>query len=409
MDELVVVARDPRVRVTAGEPVVAMEGGLQPFLFCSSRGTLVMQAQLPEKPWGTKGKMVYASRMATAVSRDGGRSWQPFVHKPRHDEVNLEGGVVELRDGTILMLDTYVVPGAEPGRGVGELWVSRDDWKTLEGPRDVPFDLPRVNFDGSSDDGGHPHRAMRLHRSILELPSGELVAPAYTWYPEDTAPCSYTPTMMKTRSILVHSRDRGESWVAGSTIAADPAVGTEGFGEPVIERISRGPAAGRLLCLMRTGREMYGCHSDDEGRSWSRYLPVALPGIDIYAVEEWRDRFAGRTDGIVKKYPWMQGAVVDPDLVEMRSGVLACAFGVRIPEKACWADPSYPRNGNYVALSLDHGASWSHVLQLTSGIMTTHYMGLREVRDGELAVVYDLGAWGKPGRRAMCRSLEVEL
>lgn len=408
MENMLVVARDERVRVTTGEPVVAMEGGLQPFLFCSSRGTLVMQAQLPEKPFGTKNRMTYAWRMATAVSRDGGRSWHRFVHQDDHDEVNIEGGAVELRDGTVLMLDTYVVPAREPGIGTGELWRSHDDWRTLEGPHDVAFHLPLVDFDASSDDGGHPHRAARLHRSIIELPSGELLTTMYAWHAEDRAPCSYTPTMMKTRCIIVRSRDRGETWAAGGTIAADPAVGTEGFGEPVIARVSRGPASGRLLCLMRTGRDLYGCHSDDDGRSWSRYAPVSIPGIDIYAVEQWRDRFAGRSDAIVKKYPWMQGAVVDPDLVEMRCGILACAFGVRIPEKACWADPTFPRNGNYVAFSLDQGSTWSHVVQLTSGMMTTHYMGLREVRDGELAVVYDLGAWNQPGRRAMCRVMSVE-
>ena len=409
MEDLVEIARDPRVRVTAGEPVVALEGGLQPFLFCSSRGTLVMQAQLPEKPYGTKDKMVYASRMATTVSRDGGRSWRPFVHLAGHDEANLEGGVVELRDGTILMLDTYVVPGTAQGKGVGELWVSRDDWKTLEGPRDVPFTLPRVNFDASSDDGGHQHRAARLHRSILELPGGELLTTMYSWYPEDTAPCSYMPKMMKTRSVIVRSSDGGDSWTAGATIAADPAVGTEGFGEPVVERVSVGPLKGRLVCLMRTGRDLYGCHSDDGGLTWSRYAAVAFPGVDIYAVEAWQGRFANGTDDLTRRYPWMQGAVVDPDLIEMRSGVFACAFGVRIPEKACWADPGYPRNGNYLAFSLDHGRTWTHVVELTSGVLTTHYMGVRELRDGELAVAYDLGAWGKPGRRAMCRSVRVKL
>jgi len=79
------------------------------------------------------------------------------------------------------------------------------------------------------------------------------------------------------------------------------------------------------------------------------------------------------------------------------------------PGEGLLGRPSYPLNGNFVAFSLDHGESWSHVVELTSGVMTTHYMGLREVRDGELAVVYDAGAWNRPGRMALCRSLLVEV
>jgi hypothetical protein len=344
MEEPTELARDRRIRVSGTEPVLAIDGGLQPFLFCSSRGTLVVQSQLPERPFGTKRKMTFSWRLGTAVSRDGGRSWQRFVHEPGKDEVNLEGGVAALGDGTILALDTYVVPRGSPGRGVGELWVSRDDWRSLEGPADVDFELPRVVFDASSDDGGHPHRAARLHRSILEPPGGELIGSMYAWYAEDTAPNAYMPSMKKTRSILVRSADRGRSWRAGATIAADSGVGTEGFGEPVVARVTRGECAGRLVCLMRTGGDLYGCHSDDDGASWSPARPVSLPGVDIYDTPSWEARFAARTDDLVKRYPWMQGSVVDPDLVEMRSGVLACAVGVRIPERACWGD-DHPLRG----------------------------------------------------------------
>ena len=42
--------------------------------------------------------------------------------------------MAECADGTILLLDTFVMPGAAPDHGVGELWKSHDDLRTVEGP-----------------------------------------------------------------------------------------------------------------------------------------------------------------------------------------------------------------------------------------------------------------------------------
>ena len=75
------------------------------------------------------------------------------------------GGITQLRDGTIVALDTYIMPGERDGEGVGQLYTSSDDWKTVEGPIDVPFELPNHDFYGSTDDGGRPHAAQRLHHA----------------------------------------------------------------------------------------------------------------------------------------------------------------------------------------------------------------------------------------------------
>ena len=45
----------------------------------------------------------------------------------------------------------------------------------------MTFHLPGANFHGSSDDGGRPHAAMRLHRRVLELPGGDLLTTLYGW------------------------------------------------------------------------------------------------------------------------------------------------------------------------------------------------------------------------------------
>ena len=57
---------------------------------------------------------------------------------------------VQLKDGTILVLETYVTPGESPGQGRGLLYVSDDDYRTLQGPLDVTFNLPGANFHGST-------------------------------------------------------------------------------------------------------------------------------------------------------------------------------------------------------------------------------------------------------------------
>ncbi|GAG95174.1 unnamed protein product, partial [marine sediment metagenome] len=194
--------------------------------------------------------------------------------RPGQDEVNIEGGMVQLGDGTIVALDTYVVPSDTQGVGTGEVWTSTNDWRTVEGPREVSFELPRVDYDASTDDGGHSHRAARLHRSLLELPGGDLLTTMYTWFAEDKAPCAYMPSMLKTRALLIRSTDRGQTWTCQSTIAADDGVGSEGFTEPVLLRISAGELEGRLICMMRTGRDLYEAHSDDDGDTWSIYRPV---------------------------------------------------------------------------------------------------------------------------------------
>ncbi|MEJ7767248.1 MAG: sialidase family protein [Chitinophagaceae bacterium] len=94
------------------------------------------------------------------------------------------------------------------------------------------------------------------------------------------------------------------------------------------------------------------------------------------------------------------GAVVDPELLELRSGVLVAAFGVRVPPRANWRDPSHPWNGNYLAFSLDHGHTWSHVVRMTSGVFTTHYMAIQETpKDNQIFVAYDFGDWGNTNPR----------
>lgn len=398
------VEADGRLRLRFGEERLVLPRGLQPSMLCTRTGALVVQAQVPEKPFPSK-RMTYFAAMSTVVSRDGGKSWTEIPLKPGDNGLNMEGGAVQLRDGTILALDTYIMPGKKPGEGIGQLYTSKDDWRTLDGPRDVPFELPGVSFEASTDDGGRPHNAQRLHRRIIELPNGDLLTTIYGWMKGDNTPSTYMPRMKKTRMMLVRSTDKGQSWKLVSHVSVDPKVGTEGLGEPVLCRVSKGPDAGRLICLMRTGRDLYEATSDDEGKTWTAAGPRVFAGLDVNRTELWADMFRDFKDFKGKpldedNLDELRGAVVDPDLIELRSGLLVAAFGVPVPQKLCWRHPEHPWNGNYLAFSEDHGRTWKNVVRMTSGVLTTHYMAIEETpTDNLLFVTYDLGGWTKGMRR----------
>ena len=138
---------DARVQLKFGAEQFVLAGGLQPSMLYTREGALVVQAQLPEKPFPSQ-RLTYHSAMGTVISRDEGKTWNRVPLKPGENGVNLEGGGIQLRDGSLLALDSYVVPGAEPGQGVGQLYFSRGDWLKLEGPIDITFNLPGVNFHG---------------------------------------------------------------------------------------------------------------------------------------------------------------------------------------------------------------------------------------------------------------------
>jgi hypothetical protein len=395
-----ILEADGKLRLTFGEEHLVLRRGLQPSMLYTKAGTIVVQAQVPEKPHPSK-RMTYFAAMETVISRDGGQTWSEFPRKPGENGLNMEGGAVQLRDGTILALDTYITPGERDGEGIGQLYTSKDDWHTLAGPQDVVFELPGVDFYCSTDDGGRPHAAQRLHRRTLELPNGDLLTTFYGWIKGDQTPSTYAPKMMKSRVMLARSTNRGQRWRLVSTVAVDPAVGTEGFGEPALCRVSHGPNAGRLICMMRTGRELYEATSEDDGQTWSPPRPHVFANLDIHRTELWVDWLRNFKDFKGKLLDEnnpdeLQGAVVDPDLLELRSGLIVAAFGVRVPQKLCWRHPEHSWNGNYLAFSRDHGKTWSNVVRMTSRVLTTHYMAIEESpTDNKFFVAYDLGGWTK--------------
>jgi hypothetical protein len=367
------------LRIAVEPEVQVLSGGLQPFLFQSDRGTLVVQSQWPY-PFDYQFPAIdrYPGLVANAVSRDGGASWT--LWKPAEGQGHgpiFEGSVVQLDERTIRIFEWVAsVPDAD-GVLTGQYWDSTDEYSTVQGPTPFRIYLPRAV--GGFDDNGRPYSGVTFHRSVLRLTSGDLVATVYCWFAEDTIPSSYEAKMNRFRCVLLRSGDDGLTWSFASTIAGDTTVGEEGFDEPALIQLRHGPNAGRLICIARTGNRtspLYQCHSDDEGATWTEAVPLPLRGVD-------------------------------PDLVELGNGILACTYGYRPLD-----DPIPAGHGNYIAFSLDHGDTWigNTFLPIEPGSGTdrsTGYTSVREVEPGKLIVLFDIGWWQTPIRYTARRFVRV--
>lgn len=367
--------------------ILVLRDAQQPFLFRTSTGRLLVTAQLPA-PAGAP----YPGRWAMMASDDCGAHWRQWTQpgidggSPFH-----EGCAVQLRDGTIVLLSWSARGPESDGCWRAMRWESRDDWATVQGPFPAVFDLPQAV--GGYDDDGNPVPEVFLHRSLLELPGGDLLLTGYGWFAGDDTPSTYRPSMRKLRALLLRSPDRGAHWSLVSTVAVNPSVGEEGFNEPVLVRLSSGLHAGRLIAHLRTGSNktfrhnpIYQTESDDEGRTWS--APHALP---------WGN--------------------VDPDLIEMRDGTLVASFGLRTFESRVHLESSPPKeigpgHGNYLVFSRDGGAHWDAPVQITAE-PSSCYTTVREIAPGRLLLVTMWATGGsmsgRGGRRLSAQSVAVKL
>jgi len=204
MQELIEIARDKRLRVRAGEPVVAMEGGLQPFLFRSSQGTLVMQAQLrrnltaPRARWSSPGawgppSLGTGKELATLRAPRGPRRGEPRGRRGRaqrrHDpHARYLCRPRRLQRGGCGRALEHAGRLEDPGRPPGRAFLA------------PPHQLRRIRRRrGTSTPRG---AAPPIHPGA---PGRELLTTIYSWYAEDTAPAAYMPSMKKTRSIIARS------------------------------------------------------------------------------------------------------------------------------------------------------------------------------------------------------------
>ncbi len=128
------IRSDGKLRLSFGEERVVLPRGLQPSLLCTRSGTLVLQAQVPGEavPVESDGlslRDVYPRlpRRRAELDHDPAQAGrQRLEHGGRHHPVarRHDHRAGHLRHPRL----------QRPATGVGQLYISTDDWKTLAGP-----------------------------------------------------------------------------------------------------------------------------------------------------------------------------------------------------------------------------------------------------------------------------------
>ncbi|MCI0624027.1 MAG: glycoside hydrolase [Acidobacteria bacterium] len=303
--------------------------------------------------------------MFALVSQDMGKSWTRAAWPGDSRCIGV------LRDGTIIALG-YInnVRKSGPGQFVYPRWVSRDHWKSWEGPLDTPVHIPK-GTGGTADDLKSTFGGPLFWRSMIELPEGRILATLYGYFEGDNVPIAMdhpnmkgpVPGFNKYRTLLAESKDRGASWSFVSTIAYDPNLGQEGPCEPALARLRDG----RLLCIMRTGythHPMVTSYSRDLGRTWSKPVSTGLTGVD-------------------------------PQLIVLSNGLVACAYGVK--------EYDGNRRERRIMFSGDGGKTWSHNTVVYAGYGGS-YPDALEMEPGKLLYVYDVNGFPEPGQTAPPRN-----
>ena len=279
-------------------------------------------------------------------SDDKGHTWESYENN------SLEFGTThaqtammshEFADGTAIGLAYRTLPReGDKGIFIGKLYETRDGGKSIQGPFDAVFYVPRAV--GSK---GHAYHPGPLYmRSIVETKDGALLALMCGWFDTDTKESPVKGQNYR-RSFVCRSTDAGHTWEYYSTIAYKPNWGSEGWNEGALRRLPNGD----LIAAVRSGSDsavwkdnpLCLFFSSDEGQTWS---PPHRCGIDgVY-----------------------------PSLVVMSNGILACSYG---------------RPGAKIMFSKDNGKTWTD----HTSIHPERYSGytwIVEVSPGELLYGFGL-------------------
>lgn len=363
------------MKIDVGPERMVLTDGLQPFMFRTSKGTIFVQAQLSySSNYKRPEANVYPGPPGSAVSRDDAATWTRWFPTPEQEPGPcIEGAVVELTGGEVMLIDWIAEGPDEKGTFIGKRWVTRDDFTTIEGPEACTITIP--NGKAGFDDGGHPYRALTFHRSIVPMPNGDLLATAYGWMVGDDAPVKYQPKMLKYRLMLLRSRDQGRTWQYVTTMAAPLPETEEGFNEAAMVRLP----SGKLVTLVRTGSQeqpIYQVTSDDDGQTWSAPRKLDIKGVS-------------------------------PDLIVTHDGTLVGITGYRI-----WEDRDIEKRVYQIITSKDEGATWS--IDATFGVephsgvkQHTSYGAICELEPGKLMAMFDVGVWSASVRYVASRVLHV--
>ena len=210
------------------------------------------------------------------ASKDGGRSWRryhPFSFPLGDATRAVRGAMITLKDGSVLLVGRYTHKHeSKPDVYVAEIYHSGNNFAGYSGPKRSLIHLPDVV--PGTDEYGMPVDGPFFEQSIVELPDGDLVASMWGWFQGDTTASGYPDRwdkwqLKKSRTLLIRSKDHGQTWHYVATIAGDPEVGLEGFRLPSLGLLPDG----ELLCLMRNGdgdRPLWLSRSRSDYTSWGK-------------------------------------------------------------------------------------------------------------------------------------------
>jgi hypothetical protein len=119
-------------------------------------------------------------------------------------------------------------------------------------------------------------------------------------------------------------------------------------------------------------------------------------------------------DGLTWSRPSRTVVGVDPELVLMSNGVLACSYGRVMPREqrgnitGAENPNAYFSVGNRIMFSIDRGRTWGDPVSLYEG-PSTGYTGIEEVSPGELLFVHDVAGKVQGGGVNKIKAIDIHV
>jgi len=295
-------------------------------------------------PYGFKSLFRFrGGRLAVGGQRsnDNGATWSPGLGLATHFYEFGDGELICLGFRTRMVSDglfeTTLLSSTDGGKSVARLTAR--------------LNIPEGT--GGTGDDGKRYGGPLVDHAIVACRDGSLLASVYGYFKTDTVLCPTFPPdwgVYKYRTFVIRSTDRGRTWEYWATVAYDPEIGLESFCEADLLALPDGD----ILCFMRTGGSsgqhapLYLSVSRDDGRSWEPPRPIADRGV------------------------W-------PSACRMANGVLAVTYG---------------RPDNWLAFSLDNGATWGGGTSVSTRVDRITTTALRKWRQAGCSSSMTRDIWG---------------